>query len=579
MGWEQYDLGLSVPPFIESTADSLLSVVETIDTVLTLLLDVLNVVKIFYSGAVDPFAVLIVAFIEALEDFVKDLFGTGVYVLAITPYYKEGGLKEQTLKILDEVKEGISSNWNTFAEDTGQYKVDIAQINAQIELILQLKTKVEEELLGNEKSQNVPKKADFLHKAPVTIIDSMQSLVVLTSDLKILELKKREAKVNIERSYSNTDYRSGLTYRSKLTIELDKIKQDITTKKTEISNLIFQIKSERGNLVTDLNSLSVGGFPSTRESQSGSSSIRETEESIFPKYDENNIPTLTPVEAINLAIESFDDEGDVRRPPFSKASTVTGFGILITTPYLQLFATLLKGATTFISAGWHLDAAIEKIGKKAELSVDKLSLAVLEEEARTAKDLKDFREKISKSIKDILHAKPEITQASTPPDWDSFVIRDLEKSLPVLERLLLNWLNLLKAIVVNASDALGDLIKVIEQKLKALQDIIQEIKDFLLKVKSTQPASVYFMVFEPSPGGNDFVKEQIKATPELKALSSGEGTFVSKYTAMFLGLVGMPSLEKYPGADEYEEVREGWDIMIEEGSKAVKSMGVLLEMV
>lgn len=58
--------------------------------------------------------------------------------------------------------------------------------------------------------------------------------------------------------------------------------------------------------------------------------------------DANGFPLMTPAEAIDHAVGSFDDTGDARRPVLSETAEVTAIGIMMTSPELSTFSSLLN---------------------------------------------------------------------------------------------------------------------------------------------------------------------------------------------------------------------------------------------
>lgn len=65
--------------------------------------------------------------------------------------------------------------------------------------------------------------------------------------------------------------------------------------------------------------------------------------SLGRQYDEvTGFPLLSASQAIQSAIDSFDDEGDPNRPQFSSSAEVAAFGLMITFPTFQQFLNLLN---------------------------------------------------------------------------------------------------------------------------------------------------------------------------------------------------------------------------------------------
>jgi len=229
------------------------------------------------------------------------------------------------------------------------------------------------------------------------------------------------------------------------------------------------------------------------------------------QYDEFGIPTLTPGETINKAIDSFGDSGDLNRPVFTSSSNVTGFGIMVTAPGVGPFATILEGLTSVFGYQEFLDL-LNRLLRMANLET-------------------------GGSLRPI----------STNPDWIGFTL----KSIPLIDdtrKLLLKVLAMLKGFL-QAEDPVIALIEIIEKKVEALNDIVKDFQELVDQFKAALNATgIYVLDIPESTGGTEYIKESLRDDAMSDLVDN-------KYTAMILfvaGTLGTAGIE-----DAIEEILAG----------------------
>lgn len=185
------------------------------------------------------------------------------------------------------------------------------------------------------------------------------------------------------------------------------------------------------------------------------------------RQDDFGVPILYPREALQMAIESFDDIGDPNRPQFSDGAQVCAFGFLATAPSLVGLIDLIDAL-----------------------------LGVF--------NIKDW-ELIKKRLKRISDP-PSV--ASVYPDWKSLRLNSVSqlKSIQDSTNRLLETVRGLGEVV----DAIHDIINCVDQKVKDAEAIVSAMKQNLQDLQSAAKASgLYVLDVPPHIGGNPYLKEQI----------------------------------------------------------------------
>lgn len=86
MSWEKHTIGIHVPEAISAAADGAQAVAGGLDAVVSAAASLVDVASAFYEGTADPAAGLVEQLITTVSTLVDDAFGTGVYILVVTPY-------------------------------------------------------------------------------------------------------------------------------------------------------------------------------------------------------------------------------------------------------------------------------------------------------------------------------------------------------------------------------------------------------------------------------------------------------------------------------------------------------------
>lgn len=210
------------------------------------------------------------------------------------------------------------------------------------------------------------------------------------------------------------------------------------------------------------------------------------------ELDKYGIPTLTPEEAVNLAIRSLDDLGDQGRPQFSPAANVSAFGILVTAPNVGVFLDILRGLLSL----W---------------TIDDLRFLIDQIERRTG-------------------AAPQSRQ----PDWDTLRFNQIG-ALGQIQKELLRVLAIAKGYVAVPDDAILDLINQLQRKVNILTLSIAAFQAVIDALTNTPALSgVYILDIPTGVGGNERLKKELK-DPQFSALG------LNQYTMMALYVGGGPS--------------------------------------
>lgn len=212
----------------------------------------------------------------------------------------------------------------------------------------------------------------------------------------------------------------------------------------------------------------------------------------LPK-DKYGIHLMNPGQAINLAIKSFDDLGDDKRPQFSANANVSAFGILITVPDVGLFLQLLDSLYG-VWTTWD----IEYIKRETDLLVN----------------------------------VPQYK--SRPPDWNNI---NFEKIAPLgeMKKQVLDVLNIAKGYQVTPDDGVNDLIDALGRKIDNLTETITAFQTLLDGLAaSTELSGAYIFDLPLGTGGTERIKEALP-NDTLSALK------LNRYTIFMMYVGGGPS--------------------------------------
>ena len=211
------------------------------------------------------------------------------------------------------------------------------------------------------------------------------------------------------------------------------------------------------------------------------------------KKDRWGIPLLTPGQAINAAIKSFDDLGDINRPIFSPSSQVASLAVMITTPSFGELITLIE---SLISV----------------LNID---------------DLRFLKIKLERE-------KNGRLPRSRPPDWSSVRLNQIE-TMAEIQTVMLDNLSLVKGYIVVADAIILDLIDVISKKLADIQEAVDILNQLILNIQNIADMNqAYIMDLPLTVGGVELLKKEL-SDPALMANK------VNQYTFMWMLVGGGPS--------------------------------------
>lgn len=213
------------------------------------------------------------------------------------------------------------------------------------------------------------------------------------------------------------------------------------------------------------------------------------------KKDRWGIPLLTPADAINAALKSFDDLADENRPIFSPDSKVAALGIMVTAPSYGELVSLLQSL-------WNV-LGVEDI----KWLLDKLE-----------------REK---------YGRPKF---SRPPDWQSLRLNEI-KVMGDVQQYLLDTLAATKGYLTTTDEIIQKMIDSLARKVQVWQDAADMINMIVLNIQNIADMNqAYIMDLPETYGGIERIKQELMH-PELMYNK------VNKYTFMYLCVGGGPSLK------------------------------------
>lgn len=221
---------------------------------------------------------------------------------------------------------------------------------------------------------------------------------------------------------------------------------------------------------------------------------------IYPgiKRDKYGFSKITPGDAINLAIKSFDDQGDPNRPQFSDGANVAAFGIMVSAPDIGVFIFLMEA----IVALWKVNE-FEEILNRAKKKKGK-------------------------------YKKKTLDYYSSKPDWGSLRFNQIEY-LGDLQKEMLNLLAIAKGYATVPDNVLVDLIDALARKLELLNDTIAAIMLIINTIANIgQLADMWVLDIPLGPGGNKRIQQAL-----VDAQLSGMK--INKYSMLMLYVGGGPS--------------------------------------
>ena len=278
--------------------------------------------------------------------------------------------------------------------------------------------------------------------------------------------------------------------------------------------------------------------------------------------DKFGIQLITPADAVNLAIQSFDDLGDDQRPQFSDAASVAGFGFLVTQKDVFLLVKILEALATVLGLP-QLDVIFEDLKSQSGQSRTILSnksvfagqitfdytggtpkvgnfiqqgavSAVITAETDTQINIEDkgIAKKFVNGAARFL-AEPRF---STGADWDSFRFNQFE-ALGKIQVQLLDVLQIAKGYAVVPDNNIAELIDLLSRKvdtLTAAVTIFQAVIDEITNISGLSGTFVFDLPI--TTGGNKKLKEEL-FNPAFEDTSFA----FDKYTFFALYVGGGPS--------------------------------------
>lgn len=209
--------------------------------------------------------------------------------------------------------------------------------------------------------------------------------------------------------------------------------------------------------------------------------------------DDFGIPLLTPREALQMAINSFDDLADPNRPQFSNSATVSGFGFLATSATPDgLMALIQDILRVFGIPDWQV----------------------------------------------LLRRYQEATQLPTPasqyPDWKSLRLNSIPQ-LKGMQDATNKVIQNARGNLLTSDKNVTDLISMIETKASRARRLVKDMQENIAALQGAAKATGLYTLDIPSgPGGNQRLKDEIFDCPLIVSNT--------KYTVVAIFVGGGPSL-------------------------------------
>jgi len=84
--WTQGNLGLNCPAPIQALVTNLGSVNTALKSVMMMIQSLAKVAEVYYKAVINPFMALAGKLVTTIENFIKDMFSSGIYQLVVAPY-------------------------------------------------------------------------------------------------------------------------------------------------------------------------------------------------------------------------------------------------------------------------------------------------------------------------------------------------------------------------------------------------------------------------------------------------------------------------------------------------------------
>lgn len=208
------------------------------------------------------------------------------------------------------------------------------------------------------------------------------------------------------------------------------------------------------------------------------------------KYDTTGIPILTPGEAIEAAIASLDDIGDLARPQFSSGANIAAVGFLASSPSLgQLIALMEQMLAIFSIPDW------------------KLMLSRVKRQGTT------------------------ISSPPVPPDWKSLRLNSIDQ-LANMQNAVNDLVSHLKGYNVTADSNIADLVDIIQRKAQQLDQLANSLDQLASDLANT--TGIFVLNLPAGVGGNPRLKDALRDCPLQRSKN--------QYTIMSVLVGGGPSL-------------------------------------
>lgn len=274
------------------------------------------------------------------------------------------------------------------------------------------------------------------------------------------------------------------------------------------------------------------------------------------KKDKSGIKLITPVDAVNIAIQSFDDLGDDQRPQFSDGASVSGFGFLVTAKDVFLLIKILEILASVLGLpqiGKIFDDMKEATGQSRTILSNKTVIGdkiQFDYEGGTPEVAKFVQQG---AISTVIVASTDTTieidniglatkfedgaarflsqpRFSTGADWDSFTFNQFG-AMGDIQTQLLNVLQLSKGYAVVPDNNITELIDLLSRKvdtLTAAVTIFQAVIDEIINTAGLADAWVWDLPL--TTGGNTKIKESlVNPTFDSPSFALNRYTFFAVY--------------------------------------------------
>ena len=266
--------------------------------------------------------------------------------------------------------------------------------------------------------------------------------------------------------------------------------------------------------------------------------------------------SLTPQQAFNDFYNSFTDLSDRNRPQWSSNDYATGFGIVITTPDINGFISLINTLQEFFSFP-ELNELTHKFLTEVRTGIQNAGTDIQEIGTELGENWGKFTSDLSKigtDVNIIFSKNPNtatqrtqlVTNLITSPftgtrHWNTLSLQNI----PLLDDLsseIKKLIQILTGAIQGSGNIIDELSSALLKKLNALLSIIDSVDSLVSTlVTSLGTTGLYTFSVPSGLGGVEYVKQAIQSSLSTSPLADGLNS--STWTFLFFAGVGGPTMD------------------------------------